>query len=69
MLTIKFDEKFVFTYFDGEPWVGIHQHRDGKYTGPVESVGRIEFDSFDQMLSFYEMIELNLDNEKKKNKV
>ena len=66
IIKFKFDEKYVFTFVKGEPIIGLHIHRDGKYSGPVQFMGNVEFDSFEQLYQFKEMLELSIEYKNKK---
>ncbi len=65
-MNIKIDERYVFTFVKGEPIIGLCVHRDGKYSGPVQFVGNIEFDSFEQLYQFREMLDLSIEYKDKK---
>jgi len=56
-MNITIDENCVFTYSLPHT-IHIYRHRDGKYTGPIACVGKIEFADRGQMLHFVEMIDL-----------
>lgn len=57
-MEIKIDEKSVFTYSADTLAIGIHTHRDGKYSGPLTYEGKIVFASIEQINHFREMIDL-----------
>jgi hypothetical protein len=62
MLKIELDEKSVFTYDPKNMSIGIWDHKDGKYDGPViGQIGFIKFCDKDQVYHFMEMLEFMLD--------
>ena len=61
MITIKFDEKSVFTFEKETLSIHVHDHKDGKYEGDIREIGKIQFDNKDQAYHFMEMIALAIE--------
>jgi hypothetical protein len=57
MIDIEFDAKSVFTYDFEDLSVGIWDHSDGRYSGPVSCIGKIRFFDKQQMEQFADMLE------------
>jgi len=63
-INIEFDEKSVFTFDKENLSIGVWDHRDGRYEGPIEGpIASIKFADKVQMGQFQEMIELCLEKE------
>lgn len=59
MINIKLDEKCIFTYDAENLSIGIWQHKDGWFKGPVQPIiGNIQFSNLHQFEMFYEMMDL-----------
>ena len=64
MINIVLDEKSVFTYSAKELSVGIWDHRDGQFSGPVIGcIGNIKFANKSQLYHFMEMLQFILEKE------
>jgi hypothetical protein len=62
MINIEFDEKSVFTYDHENLAIGVWDHRDGEYKGPVIGhIGSIKFANKRQLYHFMEMLEFILE--------
>lgn len=62
MINIELDEKSVFTYCTDELSIGIWDHRDGKWEGPViGQIGQIKFADKWQVYHFKEMLDFMLE--------
>jgi hypothetical protein len=62
MINIEFDEKSIFTYDHENLAIGVWDHRDGEYKGPVIGhIGSIKFANRKQVYHFMEMLEFILE--------
>jgi len=70
MINIEFDEKSVFTYSAKNLSVGVWDHRDGKWEGPVIGhIGNIKFTDKWQVYHFMEMLEFMLEKINNEDKI
>jgi len=61
-MKIEIDKKSVFTFNAETLSVQLHNHRDGKYDGPmIGQIGEITFSDIDQVFQFQEMLQLIID--------
>jgi len=56
MITIKLDEKSIFTFNKETLSIHISDHKDGRYTGDIREIGKIQFDNEQQAYQFMEML-------------
>jgi len=58
MINVEFDERSVFTYDAENLSIGVWDHRDGQYEGPVIGyIGTVKFANMRQLEHFAEMLE------------